>query len=419
VKLTNNGSSTFWDGSEASLSDPQDIREWMASVSGEKWLWYLKLLSANDTLATGSHQNGTYLPKSVLRLAFPKLAERMVAESTPRTSLCVRLDTFSLEYHLNVIWYSSKNEARITGWGGKTSPMLDPEATGALCIFAFRMEPGRNCQECRVWLCRDQVETDEVTAMTGDVEPGEGLLVSSGVAVPPRSVERDYPCLLAVDDIPEEWKQDFPPATEIVAMAVSNLPSTHPQRLDADRLLMRRRECEFQIFRAVEEYHVLPRLEERFATVNLFVAFANAVTNRRKSRSGKSLELHAHYIFNDANVPHVRERTTEGKKRPDFLFPSDAAYHDSRFPSEKLRMLAAKTSCKDRWRQVINEARRIPTKHLLTLQQGISQNQFEEMRREHIQLVVPSPIQQYYPKAVREHLMSLSDFIAEVQGTML
>ena len=43
-------------------------------------------------------------------------------------------------------------------------------------------------------------------------------------------------------------------------------------------------------------------------------------------------------------------------------------------------MLAAKTSCKDRWRQVLAEADRIRTKHLLTLEPAISKIQTAEMR---------------------------------------
>ena len=85
------------------------------------------------------------------------------------------------------------------------------------------------------------------------------------------------------------------------------------------------------------------------------------------------------------------------------------------FPAHKLRMLAAKTTCKDRWRQVINEAERIETKHLLTLQEGISVGQFKEMTEAKVQLVVPLPLVQAYPKSVQPHLQTLAGFIAELQ----
>ncbi|EJA5030400.1 hypothetical protein MU985_004932 [Salmonella enterica] len=42
-------------------------------------------------------------------------------------------------------------------------------------------------------------------------------------------------------------------------------------------------------------------------------------------------------------------------------------------------MLAYKSTCKDRWRQMLNEAVRIPDKHLLTLESSICENQTNEI----------------------------------------
>ncbi|MCU2864148.1 type II restriction endonuclease, partial [Enterobacter hormaechei subsp. xiangfangensis] len=88
-----------------------------------------------------------------------------------------------------------------------------------------------------------------------------------------------------------------------------------------------------------------------------FIALANSVSNRRKSRAGKSLELHLEHLFIEHGLRHfATQAITEGNKKPDFLFPSAGAYHDTEFPVENLRMLAVKTTCKDRWRQLLNEA---------------------------------------------------------------
>ena len=78
-------------------------------------------------------------------------------------------------------------------------------------------------------------------------------------------------------------------------------------------------------------------------------------------------------------------------------------------------MLAAKTTVKDRWRQILNEADRIPRKHLLTLQDGVSENQFREMKAAAVQLVVPASLHDRYPASVRPHLMSLEQFLSEVR----
>jgi hypothetical protein len=182
---------------------------------------------------------------------------------------------------------------------------------------------------------------------------------------------------------------------------------------------MRRRECEFEIFRSVEEAVELPTIRAGFTAVDDFIARAQTILQRRKARSGLSLELHTREIF-------VEERLREGKdfshgpesdpgRRPDFLFPSETAYKNRHFPQARLRMLAVKTTCKDRWRQILNEADRIPKKHLLTLQEGVSEGQFREMTDAGVQLVVPSPIVPAFPKMVQPHLQTLESFIGDVR----
>ena len=102
---------------------------------------------------------------------------------------------------------------------------------------------------------------------------------------------------------------------------------------------------------------------------------------------------------------------------PDFLFPSQAAYHDPAFPTERLVSLAAKTTCKDRWRQVINEADRLRDrpKYLCTLQQGISPAQMDEMRDEGVVLVVPQPYISAFPRDRQSRIWSLARFVRYIQ----
>ena len=79
-------------------------------------------------------------------------------------------------------------------------------------------------------------------------------------------------------------------------------------------------------------------------------------------------------------------------------------------------MLAAKTTCKERWRQVLPEARRIDRKHLVTLEPSISNDQTAQMIEHNIQLVVPLPIQSTYTLNQQKHLYSIVDFVAEIRG---
>lgn len=140
--------------------------------------------------------------------------------------------------------------------------------------------------------------------------------------------------------------------------------------LDPDEQLLDRRRVEYDIFLLVEELHVLDIIRKGFGSVDEFIALANSVSNRRKSRAGKSLELHLEHLFIEHGLRHfATQAITEGNKKPDFLFPSAGAYHDTEFPVENLRMLAVKTTCKDRWRQILNEADKIHQVHLFTLQE--------------------------------------------------
>jgi hypothetical protein len=79
-------------------------------------------------------------------------------------------------------------------------------------------------------------------------------------------------------------------------------------------------------------------------------------------------------------------------------------------------MLGAKSTCKDRWRQVLSEAERIQQKHLLTLEPGISENQTDEMKTKRLQLVVPSSIHETYREKQRQWLMNVGEFIGLVEA---
>ena len=52
-------------------------------------------------------------------------------------------------------------------------------------------------------------------------------------------------------------------------------------------------------------------------------------------------------------------------------------------------MLGVKSTYKDRWQQVLAEANRIETKHILTLESTISTGQTDEMQRHLLQSIVP------------------------------
>jgi len=52
---------------------------------------------------------------------------------------------------------------------------------------------------------------------------------------------------------------------------------------------------------------------------------------------------------------------------------------------------------------------------LLTLQEGVSEAQFREMREAGIRLVAPAGLHSAYPEAVRPHLLTFENFIGETR----
>lgn len=401
-----------------------DLTDWLADRSGETSVWYVKRLSGNDTLANGSHQAGPYIPKEFLFTVFPDLNRPEALN--PDVWFDLHIDSRPDHRRARVIWYNNRlhggtrNETRLTNLGGGASALLDPDSTGALTVFAFSPGAVAGSSDCRVWVCRNEAEEELVEDRTGPVEPGRWAVWSPAQARPgalpvPASRTR-VSCWLTPAEVPPAWLTRFPTGAEIIGKAVELRPD---RALPPDRRLMQRRDCEFELFRSVEEAVELPVIRAGFVSVDEFITRAQTILQRRKARSGRSLELHARAIFLEErlreNTEFVHQPESEPGRQPDFLFPSVQAYRDPAFPGERLRMLAVKTTCKDRWRQILNEADRVPRKHLLTLQEGISENQFREMTAAGVQLVVPAPLIGKYPKPVQPHLKTLGEFIADVK----
>ena len=163
-----------------------------------------------------------------------------------------------------------------------------------------------------------------------------------------------------------------------------------------------------------------PGLPRVFSDVPTFVQYANSILQRRKARAGRSLELHVRRVLVEEGLEEGRDFDynveSEPGRRPDFLFPSQAAYRDPAFPERNLRMLAAKTTSKDRWRQIISEAPRIRKKHLLTLQADISAEQIQEMTASFVTLVIPRKYRDVYPEELRARIRTLAEFISETKS---
>lgn len=185
---------------------------------------------------------------------------------------------------------------------------------------------------------------------------------------------------------------------------------------DPDVALMAWLDREEQLFRALEEVIIGKRIKEGFDNVDDFIKYSLTVQNRRKSRMGHALQNHLAEVFNRHDVRYTAQARTEGGNKPDFIFPGEAPYHDQSFDAALLTMLGVKSSVKDRWRQILPEATRIPHKHLCTLEPGISENQTNQMANERVQLVVPTTVFPTYTDAQRSRILNVGGFIELVRS---
>lgn len=203
----------------------------------------------------------------------------------------------------------------------------------------------------------------------------------------------------------------FPKTTDFSAYARETLVDVDP-RDDPDAALMAWMEREEVLFRTLERHLIGERLSQGFSAehIDYFISFSLSVQNRRKSRAGLALENHIELVFTAQGIRYKRTAITENRSKPDFLLPGQKEYRDPTFDHRNLSMLAVKSTCKDRWRQVLAEADRIAEKHLLTLEMAISENQTAEMRSKRLQLVVPQSLHATYSEVQRGWLFNIRDF---------
>lgn len=385
------------------------LTQFLEHLDNTRSPWLVKRLSGNDTGITGGHQSGLYMPRSFMQEVIPEVVTTEQYNPTVVTDCFVSShdcykDDIQAKYYNNKYFpekgFSKKyDEFRLTCW--KETPLQDVDNTGAICVLAGVDVGGQRHLVC--WVSRNEEEEDDIELWVGrEIEPGR-MYYSRQLSpfTPPKTLE---------EQIPEQWKHSFPTSREIFDFVEGLLPERTWTK-SPDELLLKRRGMEFDVFSIIERYDVLPNIQNGYQNVDEFIKYANTVVNRRKSRSGTSLELNLASIFTYHQIQFDTQVVTEQNKKPDFVFPSANAYKNPSFPECKLSMLASKTCCKDRWRQVLNEADRIHPKHLFTLQEGISAKQLSEMKANGVVLVVPEPNRHLFPTEDDTLLMNLTGFM--------
>lgn len=375
------------------------------AMSGQ--LTFTKFLAANDTGLTGGHQAGIYISKPSVPILFDEPGVK--GQNKEKWVKVKWQDDFETDTRFIYYGQGTRNEYRITNFG-KGFPFLRAEYTGALFVITKI-----DNENYKGYVLNTEDEINEFLSAFGLTPAETNRLIELS------RTDASLREQAAIDRFISGLTVDFPSsdvmssaARAISYAAVLNKTIT---MTDPDKAILQWTDQEYKLFRALEQARYGDMVARGFSTVDDFVALANQVLNRRKSRAGKSLEHHLAAIFNENHIRFTAQAVTEGNKRPDFIFPSEEAYHDFSFPVSRLTSLAAKTTCKDRWRQILNEADRLRDgrKYLCTLQQGISSMQMDEMEAEKVTLVVPKAYISTYPRDKQDRIWSLHTFVDHVK----
>lgn len=98
-------------------------------------------------------------------------------------------------------------------------------------------------------------------------------------------------------------------------------------------------------------------------------------------------------------------------------FPRKPPTRIRRSPRNSCVCSPRKTSIKDRFRQVADEANRIRDKHLFTLTPGdVTHPKLAQLDELHIHLVMPKVVKESYDDLIQGETMTFSRFIEEIQG---
>lgn len=383
----------------------------------------VKTLSAVDTTPSTSNQHEVGTTKHMRRFLGNERRRFNVKyvwlggeqESLTELDIATHYDTREKQPHRRPEWrlYYPSNSVTEAMKEGDTLFLAKRPGDDLLFIVTPH---GATIQNQLLWLFGFDSQPDlrfqsQEFAGSGDAE----LDFTARLILDELGIEFEDPDANSLDTIIDRFGTTFPKTVEFSDLARITLPQIDALA-DPDAALIAWISHEEALFRRLERRVVAGRVEEGFGSgdsldIESFLSFSLQVQNRRKSRMGRAFENHLAAVFRAFRLQFEPQAVTEHGNTVDFLFPGAAQYRDATYPDEALTMLAAKSTCKDRWRQVLPEARRIWPKHLVTLEPAISSAQTEQMTVERLKLVVPAAVQESYTADQRRDLLTLRQFI--------
>lgn len=170
-----------------------------------------------------------------------------------------------------------------------------------------------------------------------------------------------------------------------------------------DAIMSISREIEYRLYRAHElrrrasellsilvgDSDLPATLVRRYPEIDAVLLSAS---QQRKTRAGRSFEHHIAAALNAGKVK-FEEQAVTGGRRPDFVMPDSHTLFDGKRAYLDALVLAAKTTLRERWKQVASERLNCDV-YLATVDDRVSASSISEMATGGIQLVVPESLKE-------------------------
>ncbi len=164
----------------------------------------------------------------------------------------------------------------------------------------------------------------------------------------------------------------------------------------------------------VDAAHVIRRLVDELPEIDRLMLSAS---QQRKSRAGYSYEHHIEAMLAGGGIPFEKQVIIEARKRPDFILPSLKFINAKKPEAETGLILSAKTTLRERWKQVEREKGKRAL-YLTTVDENIASNAIEDMASFGVHLVIPESLKDAKETEYEGHknVLSFREFCDTVVG---
>lgn len=394
-----------------------DIQEWI----GKSRQLLIKKLSRNDCgWADGSengHQNGVYIPHSIRESNFfpqlkninpdkPHIFESKLKNIWPTTG---EVKVSNLKH------YSNKGpEMHFTGLPKGEFSGLTP---ASLMIGGTLREP---VDDIHHWFMIVDSASEEVELLEAMFDLGADFHYGLFDPADALKIQKDETEQL-VDELSVALKKG---SLAAFIASVSKMPAPEILAAEAQRVFLQQHQLGdlspyempnpgdaiMQISRDIE-YSLYKRAERRYRAAeviriitsggadivssvvrgfpDLDATFLSA-SQHRKSRAGRSFEQHIARLLRDGQIA-FEEQAVTGGRRPDFVLPSLVVLKAKKRAFEEAMVLSAKTTLRERWKQVAMEKFNCAL-FLATVDDRVSSAAIDDMSNQGIHLVVPESL---------------------------